>query len=82
MVKMQPPRVPELPAPVFTEDLRRRLLATCAGRGFEARRDRALVLLLLDSGGRRAEIAGMRVDDVNFEYDVVIVTGNVLCLIE
>jgi len=42
-----------------------RLLAACAGRGFEARRDRALILLLLDSGGRRAEIAGMRLGDVN-----------------
>src|SRR6266545_662747 len=63
------------PAPVLTEDMLRRLLATCAGRDFEARRDRALILLLLDSGGRRAEIAGMRLGDVNFEYDVVIVVG-------
>ena len=53
----------------------RRLLATCAGRDVEARRDRALILLLLDSGGRRAEIAGMQLGDVNFEYDVVIVVG-------
>jgi integrase/recombinase XerC len=53
----------------------RRLLATCAGRDFEARRDTALIRLLLDSGGRRAEIAGMRLGDVNFEYDVVIVTA-------
>jgi hypothetical protein len=32
------------------EELLRRLLATCAGRDFEARRDRALILLLLDTG--------------------------------
>jgi site-specific recombinase XerD len=75
MVKMKPPRVPEQPAPVLTEDMLRRLLATCAGRDFEARRDTAIIRLLLDSGGRRAEIAGMRLGDVNFEYDVVIVTG-------
>ena len=75
MAKMKPPRVPEQPAPVLTEDLLRRLLATCAGRDFEARRDRALILLLLDTGGRLAEIAGMRLGDLNFEYDVVIVTG-------
>jgi site-specific recombinase XerD len=74
MAKMKPPRVSEQPAPVLTEEMLRRL-ATCAGRDFEARRDRALILLLLDSGGRRAEIAGMRLGDVNFEYDVVIVTG-------
>jgi site-specific recombinase XerD len=75
MAKMKPPRVPEQPAPVLTEDLLRRLLATCAGRDFEARRDRALILLLLDTGGRLAEVAGMRLGDLSFEYDVVIVTG-------
>jgi site-specific recombinase XerD len=75
MAKMKPPRVPEQPAPVLTEDLLRRLLAACAGRDFEARRDRALILLLLDTGGRLAEIAGMRLGDLNFEYDVVIVLG-------
>jgi site-specific recombinase XerD len=75
MAKMKPPRVPEQPAPVLTEDLLRRLLAACAGRDFEARRDRALILLLLDTGGRLAEVAGMRLGDLNFEYDVVIVLG-------
>jgi site-specific recombinase XerD len=75
MAKMKPPRVPEQPAPVLTEDMLRRLLATCAGRDFEARRDRAIILLLLDTGGRLAEIAGMRLGDLNFEYDVVIVVG-------
>ena len=75
MAKMKPPRVPEQPAPVLTEELLRRLLATCAGRDFGARRDRALILLLLDTGGRLAEVAGMRLGDLNFERDVVIVAG-------
>jgi site-specific recombinase XerD len=75
MAKMKPPQVPEQPAPALTEEALRRLLATCAGRDFEDRRDRALILLLLDTGGRLAEIAGMRLGDLNFEYDVVIVTG-------
>jgi integrase/recombinase XerC len=75
MLKMKPPPVPEQPAPMLTEDLLRRLLATCAGRDFEARRDRALILLLLDTGGHRAEIGEMRLGDVNFEYDVILVVG-------
>jgi site-specific recombinase XerD len=75
MARMKPPRVPEQPAPVLTEELLRRLLATCAGRDFEARRDRALILLLLDTGGRLAEVAGMRLGDLNFEYGVVVVVG-------
>jgi site-specific recombinase XerD len=75
MARMKPPRVPEQPAPVLTEELLRRLLATCAGKDFEARRDRAVILLLLDTGGRRAEIAGMRTGDLDFEYGVVLVVG-------
>jgi site-specific recombinase XerD len=75
MRRMKPPTVPEQPAPVLTEDMLRRLLATCDGKGFEARRDRALILLLLDSGGRRAEIGDMRTGDVDFYYDVVHVVG-------
>jgi site-specific recombinase XerD len=75
MRKMKPPRIPEQPAPVLTEELLRRLLGTCAGKDFEARRDRALILLLLDTGGRRAEIAGMRMGDLDFEYGVVLVVG-------
>jgi site-specific recombinase XerD len=75
MRRMKPPRVPEQPAPVLTEELLRRLLATCAGKDFEDCRDRALILLLLDTGGRRAEIAGMRTGDLDFEYGVVLVVG-------
>jgi site-specific recombinase XerD len=75
MRKMKPPAVPEQPAPVLGEELLRRLLAACDGKAFEARRDRALILLLLDTGGRRAEVAGMRVGDLDFEYGVVLVLG-------
>ena len=75
MRKLKPPAVPEQPAPVLTAEVLQRLLAVCGGKHFEARRDRALILLLLDSGGRRAEIAGMRVEDVDFEYDMVRMVG-------
>jgi hypothetical protein len=39
MARMKPPIVPEQPVPVVPEDGLRRLLAVCAGKGFEARRD-------------------------------------------
>jgi integrase/recombinase XerC len=60
---------------VLTEELLRRLPATCTGRDFEARRDRALILLLLDTGRRRAEIGGVRLGDVDLEHDVLLVVG-------
>jgi site-specific recombinase XerD len=73
--KMRPPIVPEHPVPVVPEDGLRRLLATCAGKGFEDRRDVALILLLVDVGPRRAELMGLKVADVDFNLDVLLVLG-------
>jgi site-specific recombinase XerC len=42
MAKMRPPIVPGQPVPVVPEDGPRRLLAACAGKSFEDRRDTAL----------------------------------------
>ncbi|MHB0870747.1 MAG: tyrosine-type recombinase/integrase [Chloroflexota bacterium] len=75
MEKMKPPQVPETPPPVLGEDELRRLLKTCEGKEFEDRRDRAIILLLLDTGMRRAEIAGLKVEDVDFELNVALVLG-------
>ena len=60
MARMRPPRVPEEPVPLLREDAVRALLRACEGRLFNDRRDAALVRLLLDSGARRSEIAGLR----------------------
>jgi site-specific recombinase XerD len=67
MVNMKPPKVPEDPAPVLTEEDRDRLIRACEGRRFEDRRDMAIVLLLFDTGVRRAELAGLAVADIDFE---------------
>jgi hypothetical protein len=42
-----------------------RLLGTCAGRGFEERRDLALMSFLLDTGARGAEIVGVKLENVD-----------------
>jgi site-specific recombinase XerD len=75
MAKMKPPAVPDQPIPVLSEPQLRTLFAVCAGKDFEARRDSALLMMLLDAGPRRSELLGMRLDDLNFEYDVVRVIG-------
>jgi site-specific recombinase XerD len=75
MAKMKPPIIPEQPVPVVPEDGLRRLLATCAGKSFEDRRDIALLLLLVDVGPRRAELMGLTVADVDFDLDVLLVLG-------
>ena len=50
MACMKPPIVPEQPRPDRPGRCLRRLLAACAGRSFEARRDTAIIMLLLDTG--------------------------------
>jgi integrase/recombinase XerC len=73
--RMKPPIVPSKPVPVVPADGLKRLLAACAGKGFEARRDTALVMLLLDTGARRAEMAGLTLADVDLDLDVLLVLG-------
>jgi site-specific recombinase XerD len=75
MAKMRPSTVPDQPVPLVREDSFRRLLEACAGRDFEARRDTALILLLVDVGPRRAEVAGMRLTDLDFDLQVALVLG-------
>lgn len=82
--KTSPPEVPEKPPPVLSEDQIRALLATTKGKKtFEALRDRALMLLFLDTPGRIDEIASTRIADpahdepgsFDFDADVVHVLG-------
>jgi integrase len=75
MARMKPPIVPDKPVPVVPEDALRRLLATCAGKSFEARRDTASITFLLDSGARRGEAADLRLTDLDFDLDVALVLG-------
>src|SRR6266508_4401416 len=75
MAKIKPPAVPEQPVPVLPDDALQRLLTVCAGKAFEARRDTAIVMVLLDAGPRLAEVAGMRVKDIDFHYDIARVIG-------
>jgi site-specific recombinase XerD len=59
MDKMRPPKVPDKPVPVLTEDQVRAILATCAAPTFEGRRDTAIIMLLYDTGGRLAETTNL-----------------------
>ena len=75
MAKMKPPAIPEQPIPVLPDEALRRLFAACAGKDFEARRDTAMIMLLLDSGARRAELVGPPLGGSRFEHDVARVIG-------
>jgi integrase len=67
--------VPDQPVPVVPEDALQRLLKVCQGKDFEARRDTALLLLLVDIGPRRGELANVQLADVDFDLEVITVLG-------
>jgi site-specific recombinase XerD len=75
MRNMRPPIVPEQRTPVLDDTDLRALLATCASKSFEDRRDDAILRVFIDTGMRLAELAGLRVDDLDFDHDVAVVLG-------
>jgi site-specific recombinase XerD len=75
MLHMKPPKVPEDPAPVLSDKQLKAILDTCKGNSFDDRRDMAILSVLLDTGLRRAELAGLSVADVDFDNDSMVVLG-------
>jgi integrase len=75
MAKMRPPQVPEQPVPVLTDDQLAALLDACKGEAFIARCDTAIIRTMFDTGGRLSEVGGLRLDDVDFDLDVLHVVG-------
>lgn len=75
MAKMRPPAVPEQPVPVLTDDELRKLLKAAEGTDFTARRDTAILRVLIDGGCRLDELATVTLDAVDFDMDVLHVMG-------
>jgi site-specific recombinase XerD len=68
MAKMKPPAIPGQSVPVLPDEALRRLFAACAGKDFEARRDTAMIMLLLDSGARRTGIEGLHAHQLRHTF--------------
>ena len=71
--KVKPPRVPAKLLPIFSPDHIADLLELCAGKSFLELRNRAIILVLLDTGLRVSECAAVRLSDLN--GDVITVWG-------
>ena len=65
MERMRGVKVDDPPPAVLTDDQVRRLFDACKGPDFDDRRDMAIMSVLLDCGLRRAEVAGIMVEDVD-----------------
>lgn len=75
MAHMRPPSLPELLPPVLSDDEVIRLVNGSRGRTFEDRRDNAIIRLMLDTGMRLAECAGLTLDTLNVDTQIAIVMG-------
>lgn len=75
MEKMHAPAPPQNPPSVLSDEEIERLLASAKGTDFISRRDLAILSLLLDTGLRRGELAGLRVGDLNLGQMVAFVEG-------
>lgn len=75
MARMKSPKITEAPPPVLSDAQLRALLEACEGSDFEERRDTALLRTFIDTGARLAEIAGLRLVDVDLDAGVLEVLG-------
>lgn len=75
MKNMRPPKVPEQPPEILSDADIIAILKACEGRDFASRRDMAIIRLLIDSGLRRGELAGLTLNAVDLDAQTVTILG-------
>jgi integrase/recombinase XerC len=75
MEKIEPPKHNPKPVPVISENDFDQLLDACSGRDFASVRDRTILMMLMETGLRRAEIATIDLADLDLDGCKVRVTG-------
>ena len=75
MATIRPPKVPKKVITPFTADHIKRLLLLCDDRQFLGARNRAIVLMFLDTGLRLSELANIQIKDVDFDRETIKVMG-------
>jgi integrase/recombinase XerD len=75
MSGMKPPTIPEKLVPVISDGEYGRLIQTCSRKRFTDTRDKAIFEFFRSTGARRAEVAGLRVTDIDLDQLAAVVTG-------
>jgi site-specific recombinase XerD len=71
--RVKAPRVPSVIVEPVELATVKALLATCAGNGLTALRDKALLLFLLDTGARAAEVCALNTGDVDLMAGAILI---------
>lgn len=75
MAGLKPPAVPQKLVPVISDSEYARLIQSCTGKRFVDIRDKAIFEFFRSTGARRAEVAGLKVTDIDLDQLAAIVTG-------
>jgi site-specific recombinase XerD len=75
MEQMKPPKLPEIPPPILTDQDVKALIRACRGSGLAAKRDRAIIRLLFTNGLRREELARLTTKDVHMSTGRAYIKG-------
>lgn len=75
MARVLPPRTVEQPPTFLSREQVAALLKTCTGKSFFDRRDRAILLLLVDTGMRLHEIAQLSLEAVDLKTQTLAIIG-------
>lgn len=75
MTKIRKPRVPKKIIDTFTDQHITAMLKVCGEKTFLGLRNRAIILLLLDTGMRLAEASGIQLGNVDVEHGLIKVHG-------
>jgi integrase len=75
MEGMATPQITEVPVPVLADEDIAAMIKACAGKDFRDRRDEAIIRVLLDTGMRISECAGMKLADTDLDSGAVLIMG-------
>jgi site-specific recombinase XerD len=74
--RIEPPHVPETVQPYYTPEELQLILKSLRSRrlrGLDAARTRAILLLLFDTGLRASELCSLRLEDVDWDAQTIVV---------
>jgi site-specific recombinase XerC len=75
MIGMKAPKIPKVIPRTFTQDDIHRMLALCPQNTYLGIRNRAIILLFMDTGIRLVEMAGIQLSDIDKNYELIKIFG-------